>query len=36
MVFTTTMLLIGIIVVLNVAAVAVRSRLRRRFAHAQI
>ena len=36
MVFTTTLLLIGIIVVLNVAAVAVRSRLRRRFAHAQI
>ncbi len=36
MVFTTTLLLIGIIVLLNVAAVSVRSRLRRRFAHAQI
>jgi phosphate transport system permease protein len=35
-VFTTTLLLIGIIVLLNVAAVSVRSRLRRRFAHAQI
>jgi phosphate transport system permease protein len=36
MVFTTTLLLIGIIVALNVAAIAVRSRLRRRFAAAQI
>jgi phosphate transport system permease protein len=31
MVFTTTLLLIGVILVLNVAAVAVRTRLRRRF-----
>lgn len=32
MVFTTTLLLIGIIVVLNLAAIALRSRLKRRFA----
>ena len=35
-VFTTTLLLIGIVVLLNVTAVAVRGKLRRRFAHAQI
>ncbi len=34
MVFTTTLLLIGIIVVLNLTAIALRSRLRRRFAGA--
>ena len=32
MVFTTTLLLIGIIVLLNLAAIALRSRLKRRFA----
>ncbi len=36
MVYTTTLLLIGIVVLLNVVAVFVRGRLRRRFAHAQI
>jgi phosphate transport system permease protein len=36
MVYTTTLLLIGIVVLLNVVAVWVRGRLRRRFAHAQI
>ena len=36
MVYTTTLLLIGIVVLLNVAAIGVRSRLRRRFAHAHI
>jgi phosphate transport system permease protein len=36
MVYTTTLLLIGIVVLLNVAAIWVRGRLRRRFAHAQI
>jgi phosphate transport system permease protein len=35
MVFTTTLLLIGVIAVLNVTAVWLRSRLRRRFAGAQ-
>jgi phosphate transport system permease protein len=35
-VFTTTLLLIGIVVLLNLVAVFVRGRLRRRFAHAQI
>lgn len=35
MVFTTTLLLIGVITVLNVAAVLLRSRLRRRFVAAQ-
>lgn len=36
MVYTTTLLLIGIVVLLNVAAIWVRARLRRRFAHAHI
>lgn len=36
MVYTTTLLLIGIVILLNVAAIWVRGRLRRRFAHAQI
>ena len=36
MVYTTTLLLIAIVVLLNVAAIWVRSRLRRRFAHAYI
>jgi phosphate transport system permease protein len=36
MVFTTTLLLIGIILVLNVVAVAVRTRLRRRFLVSQM
>lgn len=36
MVYTTTLLLIGIVVLLNVAAIWVRGRLRRRFAHAHI
>ncbi|MEM7515769.1 MAG: phosphate ABC transporter permease PstA [Planctomycetota bacterium] len=36
MVFTTTLLLIGIVVLLNVAAIAIRSRLRRRFAGTHI
>jgi phosphate transport system permease protein len=36
MVYTTTLLLIGIVVLLNVVAGYVRGRLRRRFAHAQI
>jgi len=36
MVYTTTLLLIGIVVLLNVAAISVRGRLRRRFAHAHI
>ena len=36
MVYTTTLLLIGIVVLLNVAAIGVRARLRRRFAHAHI
>jgi ABC-type phosphate transport system permease subunit len=31
MVYTTTLLLIGIIVALNVSAIAVRTRLRKRF-----
>jgi phosphate transport system permease protein len=35
MVFTTTMLLIGMIVLLNVAAIALRSRLRRRYRTSQ-
>jgi phosphate transport system permease protein len=35
MVFTTTMLLIAIVAVLNIAAVLVRSRLSRRFASSQ-
>jgi phosphate transport system permease protein len=35
MVFTTTLLLIGVILVLNVTAVWLRSRLRRRFVAAQ-
>jgi phosphate transport system permease protein len=36
MVFTTTLLLIAIVVTLNIVAVFVRGRLRRRFSHAQI
>lgn len=35
MVFTTTLLLIGVITLLNVTAIALRTRLRRRFAHGQ-
>ena len=35
MVFTTTLLLIGIITLLNIAAISLRSRLRRRFVAAQ-
>jgi phosphate transport system permease protein len=36
MVFTTTLLLIGIILVLNVVAIAVRTRLRRKFLVSQM
>jgi phosphate transport system permease protein len=36
MVYTTTLLLIGIIVLLNVAAIVVRSRLRKRFLAGQV
>jgi phosphate transport system permease protein len=35
MVYTTTLLLVGIIALLNVAAIALRTRLRRRFVASQ-